>query len=272
MPGGNCGATLISQTSAAIQTSNPETQPSTNPHGPVRVAAPLFGVTTMYIAVEDYQGNAQSATVGYTVRARVATETDIHEPSEVYLNRPALQNDSVSPHMAIAAAAPTVPVHTCTGSAADDCCGDADWIEGAISYTYDQDWFRYEHPCAGLDCMVRVRYQVDAGPVDALMLIYQGGSLWNDLVIPSVSDTGDQAAKSGVSGGLAATDDCLYAYQGHTEYYFSVRDTIFVSGGNQNNGTWDWNRDQRYRFCIEKIADECLAPCQVHDNGCGPAS
>ncbi len=272
MPGGNCGATLLAVTSAAEMTSNPDVQPTNAPRGTVRAAAPLFGITTMYVAVEDYQGDTQSATAPYTIRVRVADDSDTHEPSEMYTNHPALENDSVWPHLDFAT---SVPVHACVGTAATDCCGDGTWIEGAISYTYDQDWYYYDNPCAAdQDCMVRIHYQVDAGPVDALMMLYVDGSLWYDTIIPSVSDEGDQAAKSGVCGGLAATDSCLYAYHSYDGYYFTVRDTNYVSGGNLDNGTWDWNRDQRYRFCVEKIADQCQAPCKIYENtanpGCGP--
>ena len=271
MPDGTCGATLIYRTSAPDETSNPDASTgSTGDPKTVRVAAPLFGVTTMYIAVEDYKGDALSATAAYTVRARVATDTDTHEPSEAYLNRPPQQDDDVSAHEA-STSTNVVPVHTCTGSDADDCCDAGTWIEGAISYTYDQDWYRYEHPCPEEDCMVRINFETEAGPVDTYMMVYRGGSLWHDEVLPALSDTGDQVAISGACGGLEADDTCFYAYHLHDAYYFSVRDTNYVSEGNENNGTWDWNKDQRYRFCIEKIADECLAPCHVYDEtGCGP--
>lgn len=265
MPGGNCGATLIAATSAVEVSSNPDASTTHPNRGTVRVAAPLFGETEMYIAVEDYQGNAQSATAQYTVRVRVTTETDTHEPSEVYMNRPASQDEDMSPYQVLAT---SVPVHDCTAA---DCCGVDTWIDGAISYTYDQDWYRYEHPCPDADCMVRIHYEVDGGEVDALMVVYVGGALWYDAIIPSVSDDGNQAAKSGVYGGLAETDKCFYAYRDHEGYYFGVRDTNNVSGGNGDNGTWDWNRDQHYRFCIEKIADTCLAPCiNYEETGCGP--
>lgn len=123
--------------------------------------------------------------------------------------------------------------------------------------------------------MVRIHYEVDGGPVDTLMVVYIGNSLWYDSIIPSVSDIGEQAAVSGTCGGLADTDECFYAYRNFETYYFGVRDTNFVSGGNQENGTWDWNREQQYRFCVEKIAETCLSPCVDHNEpgyepGCGP--
>ena len=267
MPGGTCGATLIYRTSAADETSDPNasTESDGDPNT-VRVAAPLFGISTIYIAVEDYKGDALSATASYTVRARVATDTDAHEPSEAYLNRAPQQDDDVTAHEA---SATVVPVHTCIDTDENDCCDATTWVEGAISYTYDQDWYRYEHPCPEEDCMVRINYETEAGEVDTYMMVYREGSLWHDEILPSVSDTGDQAAMTGACGGLEADDTCFYAYHLHDAYYFSVRDTVYVSEGNEDNGTWDWNKDQHYRFCIEKIADECLAPCHVYDAGCG---
>jgi hypothetical protein len=160
-------------------------------------------------------------------------------------------------------------IHDCTGNSAGCCGSGATWFEGAISYTFDQDWFQYEHPCPEADCLIQVHYQIDGGPTDVLMAVYYGGSMWNDTIVP-VSDTGDQPAKNDICG----DDECLYAYRDHSGYYFNVRDTIFEeSGGEANNGTWDWSREQSYRFCIAKYYDGCMAPCKDwgEDNGwCGP--
>ncbi len=147
----------------------------------------------------------------------------------------------------------------------DGCCGPDDWIEGAISYEADQDWYAYAHPCPGEDCMVRIRYEVEGGPVDPFWQIYRGDSLWFDTVL-AVAEAPDQAPRQGSFGGTAPGDQCFYAFQGHrggrdTPYFYSlrVRDLLPVK---------DWAPGQRYRFCIEKVADQCVSPpCVISPNG-----
>ncbi len=138
------------------------------------------------------------------------------------------------------------------------CCGteESDWIEGSISYEYDQDWYAYRHPCPGEDCMVRIVFQLDGGAVDHLMQVYTGNSLWFDTVIP-VQELPMHPASSGRFGGLEQGDQCFYAFSGHGGergdylYALSIRDLLPAR---------DWNPDQKYRFCVEKIADGCHEP------------
>ena len=268
VPGGLCGALLISRNSADLETSDPEYDPGAPATpGSVKVGAPLFGVSAIYVVVEDYKGDALSIDHSYTLTVQVAKDTDLHEPSEVYLNEPMARdvdsNLDLSPHQELAT---TVPVEDCTADPSTCCSNLADWTEGAISYTFDQDWYRYDHPCPESDCMLKLFYEVDGGPTDVLMAIYRGSSVWYDTIIP-VSDTGNQGAIADTCG----DDECLYAYRDHSDYYFNVRDTIFVSEqGEQNNGIWDWDKDQKYRFCIAKYANECQAPCKNDaEYGCG---
>ncbi len=144
------------------------------------------------------------------------------------------------------------------------CCGPDDWIEGAISYEADQDFFAYAHPCPGEDCMVRILFEVDGGPVDQLWQVFQGNGLWYDGVVP-IGDGADQPARSGSFGGISAADQCFYAFQGHQgePFYYAIGVRDLLPGR-------DWDPDQRYRFCIEKVADGCAEPpCQLHEDGCG---
>jgi hypothetical protein len=171
-----------------------------------------------------------------------------------------------------------VEVLDCTPEAdgGPECCGSGTWVQGYLAYTYDQDWYSYRHPCPGRDCMVRVVYDFDQGPADFYLRVFQEGQAWFD----NLSDTVEmetQSAESGYFGGLDADDYCFYAYQGHEGdpffYYLAIRDTIYISEDNSEGGTWDWSADQAYRFCIEKIASECLEPCQLYEGECGaPAS
>ncbi|MEZ4474939.1 MAG: hypothetical protein R3F60_29940 [bacterium] len=147
------------------------------------------------------------------------------------------------------------------------CCGPSDWIEGALSYEFDQDWYAYAHPCPGEDCMVRIRYAVDGGPADQLWQVFRRDELWFDPIVP-VEELAMSPARQGSFGGVEADDACFYAYRGHTgsadaPYWYSlaIRDLL---------PTADWSPDQTYRFCIEKVAAGCSAPpCQLYDDGCG---
>ena len=111
--------------------------------------------------------------------------------------------------------------------------------------------------------MVKVYYEIDAGPVDFLWQIYQGDSLWFDPIVP-VSEIADNDQTSGVFGGLNAGDRCFYAWQGHSGgdffYTLSIRDL---------RPKRDWSTEQRYRFCIEKAGNGCFEPpCYNKEFGC----
>ncbi|MEL6342216.1 MAG: hypothetical protein AAFV53_03735 [Myxococcota bacterium] len=268
LPEQRCGATLLSEFAPADNRAR------------LRMSAPLVGLPSLYIALSDLGADSSLLDRSYQVRARVRTEPDTHEPNNRYTagaptsvdaNR---QNDR----------AVTIPVYDCTPRFVEDtgldsgdtgglielppeqCCSDSPWTSGQISYAYDQDWFRYAHPCPGEDCMVRIHYRLDGGPVDFYTQVYRGNSLWFDS-IAEVQDTGMQSLIEGSFGGLEETDECFYAFNRHNNpYHFAVRDTTFRSGG---EGTWDWDADQTYSFCIEKIANTCELPCMEYENGCG---
>ncbi len=143
------------------------------------------------------------------------------------------------------------------------CCGPDDWVEGAISYEADQDFFAYAHPCPGEDCMVRILFEVDGGGVDPLWQVFRGDALWYDGIVP-IAEGPDQPPRSGAFGGLGPDDQCFYAFHGHEgePFYYAIGIRDLLPGR-------DWDPDQRYRFCIEKVADGCEAPCELHEDGCG---
>jgi hypothetical protein len=120
--------------------------------------------------------------------------------------------------------------------------------------------------------MVRVVYDFDGGAVDFYMQVYEGANPWFDN-LSDTTDPGNQPAKSGYFGGLGAADYCFYAYSGHEGdpfyYYVPIRDTVYVAEGQEEDGTWDWSPEQGYRFCVEKVADGCVDPCFLYEDGCG---
>ncbi len=252
---GDCGATLLSATADAA-----------NP-GYLLTSAPLQGYADVWFAVVDHLGNALSVDNPYSMQVRVRDQPDL-EPSELYTAGPPVANNA-GYHSAYAQ---TIPVHDCR--LGYDCCDGGTWETGAIGYAFDQDWFKYQHPCPGQDCMVRIHYEFDAGPTDLYLRIFADTSLWYDT-ITGTSELANQGARAGIFGGLAPSDECFYAYDDHIGspfwYHLAVRDTIWVDAGNPMGGTWDWDAEQEYRLCVETIADGCLSPCEVWDPaGCGP--
>ena len=163
------------------------------------------------------------------------------------------------------------------GALLPSCCAspEARWTEGALSYEDDVDLYTYAHPCPGEDCMVKIYYEVDEGPAELLMQVYESTSLWFEPLVPA-SDERLNPAASGVFGGLAPQDACFYAWQGHTGdaeapflYTIALRDL---------RPTRDWSADQRYRICVEKAGNGCFEPpCELADpatlngrvGGCG---
>jgi len=270
LPSQRCGANLLVE----------EAEPGAE--GRVGLSAPLFDPGPVWLGVADHRGDAYTADVPYTIDARVRTDPDVHEPNNHYTAGPPTGSQS-SLHDDLAV---EIPVHHCidpppadTSATADTgappepkvCCTDVAWTEGVLAYDYDQDWFRYRHPCPDEDCMVRLHVQVDGGPVDTLVQVWRRSALWFDG-ITGVTDLGAQGPVDVAYGGLEPTDQCFYAYNGHDGspywYHVSLRDTIYAGSGSPTGGTWDHSDTQRYRLCVEKLAEACLAPCEEDPNGC----
>ena len=191
-----CGAALLSATAPADA---PET---------LRISAPLVDLDRLRLSLADYQARVGSLDQAYTLRARVRLDPDRNEPSDVYTAGAPTSSGAA----AQAAAAVDMQILSCVapggggdtgdtggGDAEQQCCADgsgAGWVEGSIGYAFDQDWYRYDHPCPGEDCMVRVHYAIDGGPVDVFTQVYRGSQLWYDSLAPV-----DGHRRSGAAGG-----------------------------------------------------------------------
>ncbi len=252
---GNCGAVLTSLTAI-----------DTDPRN-VILSAPLIDISTVYVVVSDYHDDAYTASNEYDLTVRVALEPDPREPSDAYSGVPPTQEwDETWQHQEYAI---EIPVHDCPVAGGADCCdGGAAWESGVISYTFDQDWYSYAHPCPEADCMMAVHLDLGGGRVDFLPITTRDGTPWVEFTTPS--DTGGNNPEiNNVYGGLTGSDECFFAHNMHGEYNFVVRDTTWISEENPNGGTWDADKNQPYRFCIEKIADGCsVPPCTTDDYGC----
>ena len=264
LPGGQCGANQT-QRFYSCPPRLEECMPSATPPRPnaARLAAPLNGESAVYLRVGDFQSNGSAPDVPYTFTVRVRQDPDTNEPNNLYTNE--IQNPlPVRAHQPFAV---DVPVHDCV---AGDCCGAGDWITGSIGYEFDLDWFRYDHPCPGEDCTVRVNYQVEAGPVDLVMNLFHGSSLW--FTAFDIDEQPMQSAISGALGGTTAGDSCFYAFNGHgNDYYLLARDlnTLYPDGENIRPESRDWDANQTYSFCVEKVSNTCsVPPCSTGMLGC----
>jgi hypothetical protein len=265
LPQGVCGAT---ETERHYQVASiPATVSQAPPDNKVSLSAPLFGDDTVYLRVSDYQSDGGDPSVMYTLRVKIRADPDPADrtspPNNLYGNL--LNNDNFPVEQSFSRAV-SLPVHDCT---AGDCCSNSTWVTGAISYQNDVDWFKYTHPCPCRDCLLRLRYQVDNGPVTHGLYLYQGESEFFAFTI----------AGSGSFG----TNECLYAYQGHcgscptdggtggqcSTYYIAIRD--YLGGGTiaqEAVGTAShWSADQPYRICLEKYSNKCESPCEVAADG-----
>ncbi|MBA2665271.1 MAG: hypothetical protein H0U74_23485 [Bradymonadaceae bacterium] len=268
LPEGVCGANQV-QRRYACSNQLPECQPSAAPapgKNQAIIAAPLFGENVVYLRASDFQAQAAMPDVFYTLRVRVRNDPDDHEPSNLFTNL--VQNPlPISRHQSFAT---EIPVHDCTGEQ-PECCSGGTWIRGHIAYESDQDWYKYEHPCRGDDCTLRFHYRVDAGPVDVVMNIYRGGSLWYTIFDNEQRDT--QPAINGVLGGMSAQNKCFYGSKLHNgDYYLHVRDIfeLYSDRATVKPESRNWSADQSYSFCVEKISNQCeVPPCKLFDNGCG---
>jgi hypothetical protein len=265
LPSGACGANRVHryyECDSRLDECQAQNSPAPPPNE-ARLAAPLPQGTPAYLRVSDFQSDAAAPDVPYRLRVRVRDEPDANEPNNVFTNE--IERDMpVSAHVA---EAPSVPVYDCTG-ADPTCCSSEAWTTGYISYENDLDWFTYEHPCPGEDCLLRFHYEVDAGPVDTIMNVYRGSGIWYGLLEAEQQEV--QSSKSGYVGGTESSDRCFYGFQGHSDpYRLLVRDIreLHSDGLTPMASSRDWDADQSYSFCIEKVLNSCDTPCVLSDNG-----
>lgn len=251
LPSGFCGANQIERHSVG------STQGSA---GILRMSAPLLQNGTLYLRLSDFRSDAGLPTATYTLSSRVRDDADSYEPNNPF--QPVLTNENLSidegHERADSTAATLIPVRSPGG-----CSNTNNWTNyGRISYENDFDFYRYDHPCPGLDCMVTIYFETDAGDTDhGLFVFYNGRSRpWFSRLMPSGSSgaLGAGTGYGGLPGGHQTS--CFYSFQDHADYQIVVRD--LVDSASDPDQMRDWNMDQRYRFCIEKTADGCQSPCE----------
>ncbi len=248
----------------------PDCTPSTDRprENRARISAPLFGGDAVYIRASDFQSQAAQPQLRYDLRVRVRENPDSNEPNNIFTN----EVDSNFPVSENQAMAQPVEVLDCTTG---DCCSGSTWTRGAIAYENDMDWFSFPHPCPEEDCTLAFHFESDAGPVDIAINHYRERTIWQTLVFNE--QEAHHPAASLTYGGLSADNQCLYASQHHDSedftYYLLVRDVqeLYDEFPIVVESSRDWDPDQEYRFCIEKVSNICeTPPCEinVNDNTC----
>ncbi len=224
---------------SAVVPASPSSPP---PPNVAKISTPIMGGSVIYLRATDFQSDAGRPDARYTIRVTIREDPDSNERNEPYASFPVTMDTvPVNESLSFARAA---PVHRCPSG---DCCGAGNMITGYLSYENDVDWFKYDHPCPGADCMMRVTYQIGAGPSAHRVFIYRGDG-------QTFASFDAAAGASGSYGGLTAGDQCFYAYQRHpSTYYMSVRS---VFDGMRRT----YSPEQPYRFCIEVTANSCVAP------------
>lgn len=268
LPGGTCGANQVQRRyeCSPLLTecrASADRRPRKNK---AVISAPLSGAEVIYLRASDFSNQAAFPTLRYNLRVRVRQDPDVTEPKNIFTNQ--VQADlPIRQHQEFAL---EVPVYDCTG-AEPECCGSGTWTTGRISYENDMDWYRYAHPCPGEDCTLRFHWRYDAGPVDMVMNIYRGTSLW--FTPYNITQRATQPAASGTLGGLTPDAQCFYAFNRHTnDYFVQVRDLfeLLSDGRTINPLSRDWDPEQTYSFCVEKVSNQCEEPpCMIYENGCG---
>ena len=150
---------------------------------------------------------------------------------------------------------------------------------GTLSYEGDIDFYKFANPCPNADCTLAIKYNVSCAPASGAPLRYcqspsevkNAMGLEHLFTIRRDNDEADGwtgfVASPGTSGEWGATaaggNKCVYSYKQHgaKPYYFTVEDM----GHNY------WSLTCSYTFTIIKVADGCVAPCQVHpvSGNCG---
>lgn len=233
LPTSVCGANMVERHYTAVGVpANPSSPPPANE---ARLSSPILGNGLHYLRVGDFQGNGGTPNARYVFRYRVRQDPDVNEPNNILMNT--LTDD--------------IPVQQDQPRAVPVSLGCGTMTEGALSYENDRDWYVFDHPCPGSDCMLQVRYEVDEGPVEHVVVLYQGGRPFFD-----------RSLEQGTSGNWGpAANQCLYAFQKHENPYYLMFRDLFTDAR-------DWSSDQRYRFCVESPSASCDPPCQTINGEC----
>lgn len=239
------------------------------------ISAPIFGDDVLYIRAADFQAQAGRPQLPYDLRVRVRDNPDDNEPDNFYTGEPP-ESLAVGHHQEYAR---EIEVLDCTGDE-PECCSNGEWHSGNIGYERDMAWFRYQHPCPDEDCTLAFHYEIEEGPVDYVFNVFDGGSAWQTLLAYDIDDWHGavQGTAGGIDGQLHTGDTrCYYSSQQHEgedfTYHIQVYDrtNLHPDGESVDMTTRHWDPDQEYRFCIEKVSDECEEPpCELYDDGCGP--
>lgn len=216
----------------------------------VRTAQPLFGSGVVYVVVHDYQDDAFDYGNDYSIDVSAYPEPDPGDQSSNpklrnnFYNPYPLQDDDLRPSMDrardISAAL--------TGGQT---------VTGYISYSSDEDWYTFKHPCPKMDCGLLWEFtQPGPSPMRAAFLMRR-----DDQGLHESWTYSGPTATDKLPGPVTATfgggdcHECSFAsarYNG-AQYYLQVR----AVGGQH----FDASGRGQYGFRLKAVTAGCPANC-----------
>lgn len=247
LPNNLCGANQTFRAYAQQSVPDPITEPP--PPNRAIASAPILSTGNVWIRVADFQSNGGDTRARYTLRVRVRQDPDSYEADNIYTNEPLLTEP-------VETVPSTYVVHDCT---AGDCCGPGTFTTAHVGYDGDRDYFRGMHPCVGMNCMLRLHYEVGAGDVSALIRLTTSRGPWFDALVGSGS-----SGTIGDVGRPTGEGECIVADADHDETPFDLE--IFHFDDEDMEPGWD--PDQDIRFCLEVTSNACVEPCIAAGDNC----
>lgn len=216
----------------------------------IRTAQPLLQTGPVYVVVHDFQDDAFDRSQGYTLDVRTLVEPDPWDqpPTAAARNNfydpyPAA-NDSLAPS---AARAKDITDDLMAGKA----------TTGLISYSSDEDWFFFKHPCPKLDCGLVFEWtQPGPSPVKVAFLMRR-----DDLSIHESWTYTGNVQPPALAGPVTSTfgegdcHECSFASRTYAGkgYYLQVRAV--------GSKAWDSSAGGAYRFRLKSTTPGCPIQC-----------
>lgn len=257
-----CGAVQVNRSPGVID-------PAMGADNHSRVSMPIHPLDrALYVRVSSLGNRSGTPDTHYQLNVRVRTEPDANEPNNIFRSRPEVS----LPFLGNIERSTSISVQP-SGA----CAGGSGWITGYISYEDDLDFYRFEHPCPGADCRLRMHFEVDPGPVTVAANLHpyaylrpaggsESGPVYENPVGGVSLVTGTGTRGDGPTECLAASAIHMSSLAGDpARYYLVVGDEC--EGGACTVQTRNSSTTQRYRMCLEIASSDCSAPCEVSTDG-----
>jgi hypothetical protein len=227
----------------------------------VRTAMPVFTAGPVYVVVHDQKDDQYDPATPYTLEVSASPEPD---PADATAD-PTKRNNFFNPYP-IQATKLTPNRARAVDITAQITAGTP--VTGYLSYQTDEDWFTFNHPCAGADCGLVFEW-VQPGPSVARPVFFlrtDSLSLHESWTYRGAMPT--TAPVTDVFGDGDCTE-CSFAAKKHEasgttpyKYYLQVRDV--------GADDWDFTPSGLYQFRLKTLTPGCPASCSEAGAGtCG---